>query len=77
MDDFDRAQERETQEREALIAARKRFPPPPAAPVQARICKGCGEPICRSRLEVMPDAARCIACEEWQSRLRKLYRGKR
>jgi DnaK suppressor protein len=33
------------------------------------ICVDCGRPIAKGRLEVLPEAARCIACQRREERL--------
>ncbi|MDP3329406.1 TraR/DksA C4-type zinc finger protein [Parvibaculum sp.] len=75
-DDFDRASARETEERDAIIASRKRFPlPAMAAPCETVYCVDCDDEIPAARLAAVPTARRCTFCEEPIRRHRKL-RGK-
>lgn len=75
-DDFDRASARETEERDAIIASRKRFPLPAMSPPCETVhCTDCGDEIPAARLVAVPAARRCTFCEEAAERQGKM-RGK-
>lgn len=64
MDDLDRASALETREREAAIArARQMGIGIGPAPVGARDCEDCGEPIPQARIDAVPHAERCAFCQ--------------
>jgi len=68
MDVFDQAQELELRQREAAIRAQQKA----LAGEGREDCFLCGEPIGEERLKAMPNAVRCIDCQErrerWKSR---------
>lgn len=41
------------------------------------VCVGCGEPIARRRLAVLPEAARCTPCQEIDDKERETRRSAR
>lgn len=65
MDDIDRAQQREEQEREyALASIQQRSVELPAYDdTGARICVDCDERIPHARLLAYPQSVRCIDCQ--------------
>lgn len=72
-DEFDRASARETEERDAIIASRKRFPlPAMAAPCETVYCADCDDEIPPARLIAVPAARRCTFCEEAAERHTKM-----
>ncbi|MBX3504347.1 MAG: TraR/DksA C4-type zinc finger protein [Parvibaculum sp.] len=72
-DDFDRASARETEERHAIIASRKRFPlPAMPAPSETVLCTDCDDEIPAARLVAVPAARRCTFCEEVAERHMKM-----
>lgn len=67
MDLMDEAQERTERERDAAVArVRAR-----ARGLGSPECQGCGEPIEPARRNAMPNATRCIACQESLERYRR------
>lgn len=70
VDLVDRAQEAERINTEdALKSQRLRL----EAQKPAEQCKGCGGEIGEARRKAMPQARRCIDCEEARERSRKLF----
>ncbi|MFZ2470198.1 MAG: TraR/DksA C4-type zinc finger protein [Parvibaculum sedimenti] len=70
VDLVDRAQEAERLNTEdALTSLRLRV----EAEKPAEKCKGCGGEIGEARRKAMPQAGRCIDCEEARERQRKLF----
>jgi len=63
---FEQAARNEQQERErAIVAARARPDEKALRDATGRIvCRGCHEPIDRARLQALPEAVRCVPCEE-------------
>ena len=65
MDQFDRAQKLEQQQRDrALKAARQRPAEQPLMVDGIRVCIDCLDDILTARLEHIPDAVRCISCQQ-------------
>lgn len=64
MDAADEAQRHEAAHLQAALARHHR--PAEAQLVEDGevICLGCGDPVPPSRLRVIPDAARCVDCQE-------------
>jgi phage/conjugal plasmid C-4 type zinc finger TraR family protein len=67
MDDADRA-EIEIERAMDLNLAKLRERAQPVGPPRlgadgARLCLGCGEPICARRLAAAPAAVRCVGCQ--------------
>lgn len=63
MDDLDRAQQYEEQERAAAISRRTRPQSPKIDLRRTRLCADCGERILRARLRAMPATTRCAWCQ--------------
>ncbi len=72
MDDLDRAKELEMMQRKAAIEAvlnsqDRSVGEEPIEIDGVRYCLDCYDPIPQSRLEVKPDAIRCVHCKEiWE-----------
>jgi len=65
MDQFDRAQKLEQQQRDrALKAARHRPTEQPIVVDGIRVCIDCMDDIEAQRLEYVADAVRCISCQK-------------
>lgn len=66
-DIFDRASDIEEMHREqSITAARKTNEPPQYIENGIVYCIDCGEDIPAGRLNVKPNAARCVACQGFQ-----------
>ncbi len=63
MDDADRAQRLEEQQRESALAARGAPAETPRTHHGARVCLGCDERIEAPRLAANPQAVRCTECQ--------------
>ena len=75
MDRFDRASDRETQDREDAIAAVVEAARP--ATVVSGMCMDCLEPIEPERLAVAPYAVRCISCQRDDDKRYRMMTGGR
>ncbi len=62
MDVFDRASDREQQERDAAIAAVLDASRPDS--LATGYCMDCGDEIEAERLAVVPHAPRCVSCQQ-------------
>lgn len=66
MDDVDRAQMREQENRQDALAAQQRRAHPDDAPEEsARWCIDCGEPIPEARRLAVPGCSRCVDCQQF------------
>lgn len=75
MDRFDRASDRENQDREDAIAAVVEAARPPT--VASGMCMECLEPIEPERLAVAPYAVRCISCQQDDDKRYRMMTGGR
>lgn len=66
MDDIDRAQRREEENRQdALAAQHRRAHPEDEDTPSAKWCIDCGEPIPELRRQVVPGCTRCVDCQQF------------
>lgn len=66
VDVFERAQEREQEDRDIAIQAELKRGIETEQPDEEngiRYCLDCGDPIPNKRLEARPDAVRCVECQ--------------
>ncbi|MCE5184632.1 MAG: TraR/DksA family transcriptional regulator [Planctomycetaceae bacterium] len=71
-DEIDRAQAAtEVYQEAALLAHKRRTPPARIVPLNggARDCLDCGKPIPAARLKALPNAIRCIECQNKKERM--------
>lgn len=68
MDDFDRAQVLEQQDRDRAIAAQCLT----LAGTGREDCADCGDRISAARLDAMPNAIRCVRCQDAHERAERL-----
>ena len=72
-DIFDRAQEREMEDREAAIAHAREHAP---HGISRMFCQDCDEPIPPARREASPGCTRCLDCQQ-EHELELAMRGRR
>jgi len=66
---LEQAQELELREREARVDEARRRPAREQLTINDEIvCRSCYEPIAAARLEVVPDAALCLECQQLYER---------
>lgn len=74
-DDADRAQHYEEAERDAgIYAATHRPRETPLYIDGARCCLGCEERLDKKRLRALPEAVRCLSCQDRHESRRRLAR---
>jgi DnaK suppressor protein len=69
-DQFDRASELEQEHRDRALAAQRNRPieEPDEDAHGVRYCLACGDIIPKQRVELVPTAVRCVACQNKKER---------
>lgn len=70
MDVIDRAQEYEERARAAALSRFQRRAPEKVDLRRRRECEDCADPIEKARLRAVPEATRCMRCEQAVERRR-------